>query len=431
MNSPFMNLHEMQMGSSLGGFCKPIIGPTRLCLNPGLSLYAPHPQTPRRHFQVQSCCSNNKRLWAVAMSLILTSACGGGGSGGGSTGASGTPDTISPSVSSMTPGEDGQGGTGTNAKLAVTFSESMQLALINPENFRLTDGANAIAGVVRLDTINNIATFAPISELAPNTRYTATVVTGVKDLSENTLNTDFAWCFVTSGSGDSNAPSVTATFPISAATGVPVNRKITATFSEEIDSFTLSTSTFKVTDAGNRPVSGTVTYRGGVAMFTPAQKLAPNVIHTATILTGVMDLAGNALQTNQTWSFTTSRNTDVAAPVVVFTSPVNAETNVAISRAIDIGFDKAMDPASITTGNFKVTGPGVEPVIGTVAFNASSNTATFVRINHLITPVAFHPEPVSNLEPNTVYTVTLGAGAKDMAGNSVGAGPAWSFTTAQ
>jgi hypothetical protein len=69
-------------------------------------------------------------------------------------------------------------------------------------------------------------------------------------------------------------------------------------------------------------------------------------------------------------------------------------------------------------------------VIGTVAFDVASNTATFTRINHLITPVAFHPAPVSDLEPNTTYTATLATGVKDMAGNALTGNLVWSFTTA-
>ena len=57
----------------------------------------------------------------------------------------------------------------------------------------------------------NIAVFTPTGDLAPNTRYIATVVTGIKDLAGNPLTTDFAWDFVTGGTPDSTAPAVTST----------------------------------------------------------------------------------------------------------------------------------------------------------------------------------------------------------------------------
>lgn len=374
-----------------------------------------------------------RHLLAAAVLLIFAAGCGGEatGSAGGNGGSSGPSDTTSPSVSSMTPGEDTVGRAGTNGKLTATFSESMEPSLINTANFRLTDGVSAMPGTVSYDPINHIAVFTPTNGFTPGTRYTATVITGVKDLSNNTLNTDFAWCFVTGGAADNSAPSVTSTFPANNVTDVPVNRKITATFSEEMNSFTLTAATFKLTGAGSTPVPGAVTYRGGMAVFTPAQNLAANAAYTATVFADATDLAGNRLQAIATWSFTTGATADVAAPLVVSTSPDIAATNVALNSTIDIRFNKPMDPATITTANFMVTGPGATPVIGTVSFDASSKTATFTRINHRITPVAFHPEPVTNLEPNTVYTVRLGTGARDMAGNALNGNPVWSFTTAQ
>jgi hypothetical protein len=340
----------------------------------------------------------------------------------------------------MSPGEDtgivANTGIGTNSKLTATLSEAMDPALITlidpvtgkPANFRLAQGDNAIAGTASYDTTNHIAIFTPAVSLAPNTKYTATIITGIKDLGNNPLTNDFAWCFTTGGAGDSAAPSVTSTIPGNAAT-VPANSKITATFSEDMNSLTLTPANFTVTGP-SAAVPGTVTYLGRTAVFTPSGGLAPNTAYTATITTGATDLAGNASQL-KVWSFTTGANADVTAPAVVSTSPASNEPSVAISRTINVTFNEPMDPATITTANFFVTAaPGATPVVGTVAFDASNNTAIFTRIKHLITPVDFHPTPVTNLEPSTTYTATLTTGAKDMAGNPPAGNLVWSFTTA-
>ena len=336
----------------------------------------------------------------------------------------------------MTPGEDNFG-VATNGRLTATFSEAMVPAAINTDNFRLTDGSVAADGVtlillpgtVSYDTTNNIAVFTPAGGLATNKRYTATIITGIKDLGNNPLMTDFAWCFTTGAAGDSTAPSVASTIPVAADTGVAVNHKITATFSEAMNSSTLTPASFTVTGPGATPVFGTVTYLNGTAIFTPSNNLVSNTPYTATIAAGAMDLAGNASQ-SMTWSFTTGANPDVTAPVVISTSPTDGASGVAIGTTFNVGFDEPMDPATITTANFLVTGPGIDPVIGTVAFDASSNTAIFTRINHLTTPVNSHPDPVSNLEPGTIYSARLTTGAKDMAGNALANDKVWSFTTA-
>jgi len=84
---------------------------------------------------------------------------------------------------------------------------------------------------------------------------------------------------------------------------VAVNTAITATFSEAMDSSTITTDTFLVTGSGN--IAGTVTYSGTTATFTPASDLNYDTTYIATITTGARDSAGNALQTVYTWSFTT------------------------------------------------------------------------------------------------------------------------------
>jgi methionine-rich copper-binding protein CopC len=343
----------------------------------------------------------------------------------------------------MTPGEDNSG-IGTNTRLTATFSEAMVAAAIteinpatgNPANFRLTDGSmtdgtiNYISGTVSYDATNHVAVFTPAAELAANKRYTATIITGIKDPAGNPFTTDFAWCFVTGGTADGTAPSVTSTLPANAATGVAVNRKISATFDEAVNTSTITPARFKVTGPGSTPVSGSVTYLGRTAVFTPSNGLASNRTYTATITTGVMDLAGNETQADVAWSFTTGSNADVTAPLVISTDPANAASNVAISSTINVTFNEPMNPVTITTANFRVTGPGTTPVTGTVAFDTATNTATFTRINHLTTPVSFHPAPVSELEPGTNYTATLATGARDMAGNALASNLVWSFTTA-
>jgi len=388
-----------------------------------------------------SVCKGYSRIFnEISTAIVLLAflaGCGGGGGGGSGGAGSGPPDTTVPTVTAMTPGEDNSG-VATNGKITATLSEAMVPALItaidpatnNPANFRLANGANFIPGTVSYDTTNHIAVFTPTGSLAPNTRYTATVITGIKDLGNNPLTTDFAWCFETGGTADSTPPGVTSTVPVNGTTGVAVNRKITATFSEEMNSSTLTPASFTVTGPGATPVSGTVTYPGGTAVFTPSAGLAANTTYTATIGTGAMDLASNALQANVIWSFTTGASADVTAPVVLSTDPAGAASGVAISNTIKVSFSEAMDPATFTTANFAVTGPGITPVVGTVAFDATNNTVTFTRINHLSTFVASHPTPVSYLEPNTTYTATLTTGAKDMAGNALANNLVWSFTTA-
>lgn len=366
--------------------------------------------------------------------LISVAGCGGGGGGSG---GGGPTDTIRPTVTTMSPGEDSFV-MGTNSKLTATFSEAMDPATVDATKFRLSDGANLttgevnyLPGVVTYDSTNRIAVFTPTGGLSPNKRYTATIITGIKDLGSNTINTDFAWCFTTDAL-DGTAPTVNSTLPNNATTGVPTNRKISATFSEEMNVSSLTPPNFKLTTGlnGATSVSGAVTYYGRTVVFTPTQALAANTAYTATITTAATDLAGNPLQAAESWSFTTGASTDVSAPEVNATVPTSGATGVAIGSTINVVFNEPMDPTTVTTANMLVTGPGSAPVVGTIVFDPTTNTAIFTRINHLTTPVISHGStPVSNLEPNTTYNVTLTTSVKDMAGNALASNKIWSFTT--
>ena len=107
--------------------------------------------------------------------------------------------------------------------------------------------------------------------------------------------------------GDTIPPKVVSFKPTDSETGVAVVSSVTATFDEAVQSSTLSTTTFKV-QAGTTSIPGTVTLSadGKIAMFDPTSLLAASISYTATITTGVKDLAGNPMVTAKTWTFTTA-----------------------------------------------------------------------------------------------------------------------------
>ena len=88
---------------------------------------------------------------------------------------------------------------------------------------------------------------------------------------------------------------------------------------------------------------------------------------------------------------------------------------MASNQVISAGFSEAMDPTTIVAANFTVTSPGGVAVTGTVAYNASSNTATFT--------------PASALTPNVLYSATITTGVKSTGEFALASNYAWSFTT--
>ncbi len=115
---------------------------------------------------------------------------------------------------------------------------------------------------------------------------------------------------------DTTPPTVTGMAPADGATDVAVDAVLTASFSEAMDPATVDGTTFELRDPGNNLVAATVSYDGPsqTATLTPTADLAYSTSYTAIVKGGavdprVKDVAGNALATDYTWSFTT-----VAAP---------------------------------------------------------------------------------------------------------------------
>src|SRR5271154_4429332 len=207
-------------------------------------------------------------------------------------------------------------------------------------------------------------------------------------------------------------PIVATTVPANGAVAVPVAQVISATFNEAMDPASINTSTFVVTGPGGASVSGTVTYTGTTASFTPNVLLAPTTLYLATITTGATDLLGIPLAANYPWSFTTG-----TVPTVISTIPINGATNVPLNQKIIATFSEPMNPASITAaGTFTVavSGGGTQ-VAGTVSYVAAANTAIFA--------------PTANLTANTHFTATISTAAQSAAGNALAGNYAWKFTT--
>jgi hypothetical protein len=252
-------------------------------------------------------------------------------------------DTTAPTVTSTDPA-DLQIGVPTNQRIIATFSEDMAPASINTNNFKVTKpGGAAIAGAVHY--VSGTAIFVPTYGLKINTQYTATITTGAKDLARNSLAADYVWVFSTGANPDTVNPTVTSTIPANNATAVPMDQRVSATFSEVMNYATITTGNFLLTWSGGSVV-GTVTYVYDLinnitqATFVPQANLLNNTLYTATITTDAQDLAGNPLAVNKVWQFTTGASSDLS-PV-----PLGADANFAVLAAAAV--TNTSTPTTIT-----------------------------------------------------------------------------------
>ena len=380
-------------------------------------------------------CKGFSKIWFLGLLLVaFVAGCANNGDE-----ASNIAETTPPTVTITSPTNLAPA-VPVNRKISIAFSEGMTQASVSADSITLkvTGSASNLPGsVIPSDTS---AVFTPTALLTINTDYTVTVKGGisggVKDLAGNAMVNDYVFTFKTGLTADATAPTIISTGVLDGATGLPVNRASTATFSEPMDPATLVSSATSYTVCATAaiqggpcvtPVVGVVTYLGNTATFNPKSDLSANTWYKSTIMPKAEDLAGIALISGLTpnpWSWKTGAEADTVAPKITSTNPAKGAIDVPVDKKINATFNEAMNPATMITANFTVkkSGPPLGPAIaGTVAYDVQHNIVTF--------------SPQSNLAPDTNYTVMVTSAAKDLAGNSllvpaVDGLNSWTFKTA-
>ncbi len=304
--------------------------------------------------------------------------------------------TTPPTVTSETPASNATE-VSVSTTATATFNEAVQASTIS---FTLKNSSGtAVGGSVSYNSTTNTTTFTPSSALACNTTYTATV--SAQSTSGVSVTAPFSWSFTT----DPPAPTVTGESPASGATNVAVSTTATATFSEAVQSSTIS---FTLNNSSGSSVAASVSYNSATytATLTPSSALAYNTTYTATVSSGE-NSAGVPMSSSFTWSFTT----DAAPPSVTSESPASGATGVAVSSPVTATFNEAVQSSTIS---FTLTNSAGTSVPAAVSYNSSNYTVTLT--------------PSSALAYGTTYTATV-SGARDTAGDPMSGPVTWSFTT--
>lgn len=312
-------------------------------------------------------------VWLVPLIALVAAHCG-------SSGSSSTPTPTAPTVSSLVQGSTTIAATGTtdvavSTALTLTFSEAMLSSTASTTNITLTCSSAqtiTIAGVTSGDT-STAFTITPSSAMPNSTECTLAVGTGVTN-SAGTAVTAANFVFTTVASSDTTAPTLaglsvsggnaqangglmsgTAT-NISTATSA-----ITFTFSEAMDTSTITTSNVTLTCGTSQTITVSST-SSTIFVATPSAVLPQQTSCTFTIGTGVKDSAGNALASASSTNFTTgcSTNDDFSNSSTLnecwvaegtSSATISIASNVLnMSTSTDPGVAPAIEFKSFTTG---------------------------------------------------------------------------------
>lgn len=369
-----------------------------------------------------------------------------------------TADTAKPRVTLTVPATTTPGptlGVPANTAITATFNEAMAPATITTAGtFTVTCvlpcvSPTPVGGSATYAVVSKTATFTPTVALAVGQTYTATIKgTGASpatDLANNalaggvstTVAADYVWTFTTAAP-DIIPPTVTLVNPAQGATLVCLNKTINATFSEAMNSGSISTLTYTLAPTANlaAPVAGVVAYDPltNIASFNPDANLTASTNYTATIkggASGVKDLAGNALAVDKVWTFDTG-TTLCLAPVNMGTASTFGiaahfgVTNTPTVPLTHIEGDVILDPVTSAicnsvaidaAGGFGLCGGSPPTINGTVIsqlYDPAGTRATVIAdLNAAflsITPPAGPPAAGSLGSPtNLPAGTTLGA----------------------
>ncbi len=227
-------------------------------------------------------------------------------------------DVTPPTVVNSNPAP-GATGVSVNASLFVTFSEPLKSTSINSTNvqlWRVATGTEVsdvqIPVTVSLVSGDMQVNLTPAGPLEYTNSYYF-VVSGVQDAAGNAMADPYTTAgnpFKTEDStADVTNPTVKSQYPAAAATNVAITVKPSVTFSETMDTTTLTDSNvqlIKDSDSSVIPATVVVGNGGTQAILEPATALLNSTSYHVTVSTAVKDLAGNPLASSYVGdSFTT------------------------------------------------------------------------------------------------------------------------------
>ncbi len=313
--------------------------------------------------------------------------------------------TVSPS--------NGQSGAGLNTPVVASFSQSLDPATVNGNNFYMNGPNGRVTATLTVSDgyngPNTVVTLTSSAALAPYSTYYVYIGTGIRSVSGNPLYSAYSGgSFSTSGSADTTAPQVTRTNPADGVTDAAVNTAVSVEFNEPMEPSTLNPASFLVS-AGGVNLTGRVGVTSGiygyntVAYFVPDQLLPGNTTITVMITSAAKDAAGNALTQPYGSTFTTQSGYDNFRPWITAVSPPNGAVDVPTDQTVAVSFSEPINPLSLTSSSFYVNGPGGR-VPGTIALTTGNTQAVFT--------------PSVPLFSNSQYSVAV-VGITDVAGNSI------------
>jgi RHS repeat-associated protein len=314
-------------------------------------------------------------------------------------------------------------GVPTNVVIGFSFNEPLDPTALLADT--VTCSQNGIWFQIGVSLLNGgtLLQVAPRQPLAPNTATRCQLGTGIQGtngLALSALSAN-ALSFTTGAGADTVMLTATSTSPPNGSTNVGDNADVRLVFNKPINPLTLNASTVTLSGGGVTVVPDSISFinNNQSALLVPHTPLPDGTQMTLTV-SGVTDVAGNALPA-QTTQFTTGTGPDVVPPAIVLATPFQNAQNVPLNTVVQLQMSEPVDPGTVSSRTLTlVNNSNGQIVTGTYSVSADGLTITFV--------------PSGSLAANTGYYVNFpgagfGSGIADLAGNSLPGTSPITFTT--
>ncbi|MFH1729943.1 MAG: Ig-like domain-containing protein [Pseudomonadota bacterium] len=283
-------------------------------------------------------------------------------------------DLTAPTVSSIYPSSVSSTEVTISTSVQITFSEAMSIASISTNN---TD--TQCTGTIQLSSDNfttcvqmasepeynsdqTVFTVTPSENLDNGTQYSIKITTDAQDISLNSLaevyNSSYS-NFTTTVYPDITNPTAYSTNPYYGQESASISTSISVTFSEQMDTSTITVNTSDTSCSGSLQVSTDSSPNSCIKMssapsasngnktFTvsPSSSLLNDTPYFIDISESVTDTSGNNFGRDISFFLTTP---DETAPEVVSVVPANGALVDELNPTISITFSEPMDVSTLT-----------------------------------------------------------------------------------
>ena len=303
-------------------------------------------------------------------------------------------------------------GVPTNVAIDIGFNAALDSTTLGPTTVLCYQNNVWFQSEVSLVNGGTVIQVVPRFALQPNTSISCTASTSLQGLN-GVASQGGAVQFTTGNGPDVVAPTIVEVSPPNGSTNVGDNANIRLMFSKPINPLTVNANTIQLSGGGSTFVPDSISFSNSnqMVLLVPHAPLPDNTQITLTI-SGITDVAGNAV-TPQTTQFRTAAGPDVVAPILLWTSPFEPNTNqvptnVPLNAIVQIQVNEPIDPGTVSSTTFSITDSSRAAVDGTYSVSADGLNVTFVPSRPFIANHQYYVSPLS-------------AGMTDLSGNVLSA----------